>query len=351
MSIVSNKCPNCGAGLKFDPELQRSKCEYCLSEFTVAEPEEMNSTIEDKAAGRGDSEEKNAYSKLKGYVCNNCGAEVVTEETTSATLCYYCHSPVLLTDRLTGEFKPTKIIPFTCDKDKAVAGFLSWIKSKRFVPKNFNSASQLEKITGIYVPYWIADIRADIDILGSATNTRVWKTGDTEYTEHNEYRIQRQGELDINNIQEIAIKKINKGLMDSIFPYDESKAVDFSMSYLSGFFAEKYDISKAEVQPRIEERATEYVSTLVNETIRGYNNLSISKNNADISVKAWNYTLMPVWLLTNIYNGKTYIYAVNGQTGKAHGELPIDRKKLGRTSWLIAAAIFAFAIVGGLFIW
>jgi hypothetical protein len=123
------------------------------------------------------------------------------------------------------------------------------------------------------------------------------------------------------------------------------------MSYLSGFFAEKYDIPKDEVQPSIEDRAAEYASALVNETIGSYNRRSIDRSDVNISIKGWNYTLLPVWILTYIYNGKTYIYAVNGQTGKSYGELPVDRKKLGMTSGIIAAALFAFAIVGGLLIW
>jgi len=350
MSISSYKCPNCGGDLQYKPELQKMKCEYCLSEFTETELRRVSKPIDEKET-EGSNTGDNGCSHLKGYICNNCGAEVVAGETTSATLCYYCHNPVLLTDRLTGEFKPTKIIPFTYDKDKAVASLVSWAKSRNFVPKSFYSTSQLDKVTGIYIPYWIADVKADVDFWGSATDTREWKTGNTEYTEHREYRIQRQGKVTVNNIREIAMKKVNKRLLESIAPYDESKAVDFSMAYLSGFFAEKYDIPKNEVQPVIEERAVEYVSTLINETIKGYNDLSISKNEALISVKEWEYTLLPVWILTYIYNGNTYVCAVNGQTGKAYGILPVDKRKLRIVSGIIAAAFFAFTIFGGFTIW
>ena len=351
MSTSSYKCPNCGGGLKFNPEVQKSKCEYCLSEFTESELGEISRDIEDKASARSGTEDESGHSHLKGYVCNSCGAEVVTEETTSATFCYYCHNPVLLTDRLTGEFKPTKIIPFTYDKDKAVDSFLSWAKSKRFVPREFYSASQLEKITGIYIPYWMADVKADIDYSGTGTNIRIWRAGDIEYTEHSEYKIQRKGAIDVDNMHEVAMRKIDKGLLSSISPYDESKAVDFSMSYLSGFFAEKYDIPKADVQPSIEERAREYASVMTKETIGSYSRVSMDRSDMNISIKGWDYTLLPAWILTYKYNGKTYVYAVNGQSGKSFGELPVDVKKLGLTSGVAAAAMFIFALLGGLLIW
>lgn len=342
MTVQSIKCPNCGGGLKFNPELQKSKCEYCLSEFTI---EELDKLIE------GFQYEKAEQGHLMGYICNSCGAEVVTKETTSATFCYYCHNPVLLTERLTGEFKPTKIIPFSYDKDKAVASFLSWAKSKKFVPKGFYNDSQLEKITGIYIPYWMANVEANVNYTGKGINLRVWRAGNTEYTEHKEYRIDRRGTIDVNNIHELAMRKIDKALIDSISPYDESKAVDFSMSYLSGFFAEKYDIQKNEVSSGIEDRAKNYVSNLMQDSIGSYNRINMENTDMDLSIKGWNYTLLPAWILTYMYNGKTYIYAVNGQTGKSFGELPVDNKKLGAASSMIAAAVFAIAIAGGMIIW
>lgn len=342
MTTSSYNCPNCGAPLHFSPEIQKSKCDYCLSEFTDKELSEINQAIEEKAAKGG---------LLKEYVCDSCGAQVVTEDTTAATYCYYCHNPVLVTSRLTGQFKPDRIIPFVYDKEKAVGSFLSWAKSKKYVPKEFYSASQLEKITGIYIPYWMAGFQTDLDYAGKGANLRVWTSGNTEYTEVKEFSFVRQGTIDVENVQEVAIRKINKEVLESISPFDEAQAVDFSLSYLSGFFAEKYDIAKEEVEPLLKERVRNYVSILIRESFGNYQNISLEKEKLDLTVKKWNYTLLPVWLLTYHYRGNTYIYAVNGQNGKAYGELPVDKKKLGATSGLIAAAVFAAAAIGGLLIW
>jgi DNA-directed RNA polymerase subunit RPC12/RpoP len=257
MATTTFKCPNCGGGLQFNPRSQKSKCEFCLSEFSDAEIVELNNRTTKEVIDNS----------LKEYSCKSCGAHVVTEETTSATFCYYCHNPVLVTERLAGEFRPSKIIPFTYNKEKAMDSFLRWAKSKKFVPKEFYSTSQLEKITGIYLPYWMADLEANIDYSGKGTNLRVWRVGDKEYTEFKEYKIERQGTIDVDNVHEVALGKIDKGLIDSISPYDESKAIDFSMSYLSGFFAEKYDIEKNQVKPQIEERVRGYATSLIQDTI------------------------------------------------------------------------------------
>jgi len=432
MATATFKCPNCGGGLLFNPETQKSKCEFCLSEFTNQELAEISAAIEAKAraaaaetgtaapaaatgpgagtgavsgavpgpgasgaggasgsaagagaavigggaaafgaAGAGAaasgtvmggsttagtaasaaSAEMQTPEHMVGYVCDSCGAEVVTEDTTSATFCYYCHNPVLLTSRLSGVFKPDKIIPFQYTKEKAVSQFLNWAKRRKFVPASFYSAAQLEKITGLYVPYWMASYEAQVDYAAQGTTSRSWVSGNMEYTEIKDFAIERRGVIDVNSLQEIAMKKIDKGLIESVTPFDQSKTVDFAMSYLSGFFAEKYDITKEQVRPTIENRTRTYVATLVRDSIKGYSSVKENRNNVTIAPRSWFYTLFPIWVLTYQYHNKTYIYAVNGQNGKAHGELPVDQQKLSLVSIIIGACLLVLLLLGGLLIW
>ncbi len=401
MATATIKCPNCGGGLQFNPELQKSKCRYCLSEFTAqdlaavlqaieqradrkraeakaaeaaaaaaatpeeaeaarltaaakaetaaaisAEASELSEATEQAAA-----EEASLLQTAAGYVCDSCGAEVMTDATTSATFCYYCHNPILITDRLTGENRPTRIIPFTYDREKAEAAFLKWARSRRFVPKSFYSSSQLEKITGVYLPFWMANYQAEIDIAGKGERVRTWQTGQVQNTETSIYEIARQGTIDIDHIHEAAIRKFDRKLIDSLSPYDERKAAPFSMSYLSGFFAEKFEIPRQEVEPIIENQAQNYTNVLVQEVIGGFDKVDLERNQVDLKVKGWDYALMPAWMLTYDYRGKKYIYAVNGQTGRSFGELPVDNKKLSFTSLIIGLIVLLLVLVGGYFIW
>ena len=115
----------------FDPASQKFKCEFCLSDYTQAQLDELQKAgasdqVYEEAAG---AEEAQAAEPAEGYyeepsgktvvvyTCPSCGAEVVTDETTAATFCYYCHNPVVLEGRVSGEFLPDKIIPFQFDKD------------------------------------------------------------------------------------------------------------------------------------------------------------------------------------------------------------------------------------------
>ena len=188
---------------------------------------------------------------------------------------------------------PNKIIPFKIDKDQAKEIFLKWVGRKRFIPDDFTSSSQLEKITGIYLPSWWVDYVADVDYLGEGRNIRVWRAGDLEYTETKKYEIVRRGKIDMNNVSELAFTKINKDLLNGIGPYDESEAIPFSKPYLSGFFAEQYDLGKEKIEPSIKNQVNQYYNNLIRDSIQGYNSTRTIKNQIDIEAKSWNYTLLP----------------------------------------------------------
>lgn len=354
MAIKSYKCPSCGAGIEFKPALQKFRCDYCLSEYTEEEIAQIykdleeNEEIEEIEKSQEDVEE---VEHLASYQCNSCGAEVVTDDTTTSTFCYYCHNPVIISDRLSGNFQPNKMIPFTINKEKAKETFLNWATKNKFVPRDFYSSSQLEKITGMYLPYWWADCKVDVDYIGEGNLVKVWQSGETEYTETKKYEIVRKGNIDINNVEELAFTKIDNELLNGIAPYNENEAINFSMPYLSGFFAEQYDISEEEISPKIEEQVEEYTKSLIRDTIPDFTSVNEKTNNTNIVSKEMNYTLLPAWVLTYQYEGKTYVFAVNGQTGKSFGELPLNNKKV----FGVAAGIFAFTsialLLGGMLIW
>ena len=353
MAITTYKCPNCGAGIHFKPALQKFHCDYCLSEYTEEEIKALNKDIEKEVEVKAEEtlDEPLEQTHLASYNCNSCGAEVVTDDTTTSTFCYYCHNPVILSDRLTGSFQPNKMIPFTIDKDKAKKTFLEWASKNTFVPKEFYSKSQLEKMTGIYLPYWWADYKVDVEYVGQAENIRTWQSGNTQYSETKEYQVVRKGVIDINNVEELAFTKIDENLLNGIAPYNESEAVPFSMPYLSGFFAEQHNISKEEILPKIEEQVDKYTKTLIKDTVNEFNITREQKNEMNVISKKMNYTLLPAWILTYIYNDKTYVFAVNGQTGKSFGELPLNDKKVISVAGAIFAVMFLILLLGGLFIW
>lgn len=391
MAVISFKCPNCDGELIFEPSTQKYKCPYCMSLFSQEEldemkPAEASEKAADASAGAagGDAEmygqqtedgnsgagaqsaemheKAGAEQKEPGgaadkgaeavmYSCPSCGAEIVTDKTTAATFCYYCHNPVVLGSRLEGKFLPDRVIPFEVTKEAATKGFLDYVGKKKFVPKAFFNKKQIESMTGVYFPYWVYDVNLDGKMQGDARNVRVWRTGDIEYTETKHYAVEREGEIALSNLTENALKKANAKLAEGVMPYQFEKMKKFNMGYLSGFLAERRDIEKTEVQGKMQAEMREDAEKLLRETISGYNSVSVRNTNLVPKKEMWHYALFPVWTITyKAHNGKIYYYSMNGQTGKVCGELPVDYGKAVLTSVLTALGILVLGLIGGFFL-
>lgn len=356
MQVVQYKCPHCGADLTFNADKQAFECEYCDSSFTQEDiekthkkNEELDLTdknLQEKETPKTDSDDFAQHNSL--YLCPSCGAEIITEETTAATFCYYCHSPVTLTGRISGELKPSKIIPFKISRETAQDTFKNWCFKKWFVPKDFKSQPHLEKISGIYIPFWLADCNINGYISASCKKVNTWTTGNTVYTHTKVFECERGAKLLYKGLPADGSSKADDVLMECIEPYNYDQLVDFSMSYLTGFLAEKYDVTKEQVQPRIEKRATENTYNVLKTSIEGFSSVNITNNQINVLDTKWDYMLLPVWFLTYIYKNKHYDFALNGQTGKMSGSLPVDNLKLGLFAAGIGLLAFLVFFIGGI---
>ncbi len=344
MDAVQYKCPNCGGGLTFDAVKQDFKCEYCDSVFKEEDFFNKDENLEtDKAdIKQADEEFENAVL----YVCPSCGAEVVTDETTAATTCYYCSNPVVLSGKLSGELKPDMIIPFKIDKKGAVYKFKEMCGKKKFLPKNFVSDSRLEEIKGVYFPYWYVDCIANGSLNAKSRHVRTWVVGQMQHTETTVKGHFRQGEMQIKNMPEAALKSKDKDILRYVCPFSSKDLVPFSMSYLSGYFAEKRDLEINDIENDVDNKIKKFSADKLKESISEVN-VSVTDSLINVGEKSWRYNLLPVWVLNYKHKDKTYIYALNGQTGKVYGELPVCSKKLGTLFAGVTAGVSALLMIMG----
>ena len=295
----------------------------------------------EKAAQEGKSPEQqmkeDEFSEnTRLYQCPSCGAEIVSDMNTAASFCYFCHNPVILKGRIEGRYRPSKVLPFAFGKDKAVEYFNKWAKKKRYVPNDLISEKQIEKMTGLYVPFWVADAITNSRMDAIGETIRKWSSGNYEYTQVKEFQVVRDIIVEYDGVPADGSKKIEDDLMESIEPFDYTKTKDFDMAFLSGFLADKFDVEKEAIYPRIHQRMFEN-NTAAIESSCGYDRLKGKHFMNNVQKLRWNYMLLPVWFMTFHYKDKIWEYAINGQTGKTIGNYPVDNGKL----FLLRAAIFA----------
>lgn len=358
VGVVVYKCQNCGGPLEFKADSQSWKCEYCTSDFTEEDLQGIIKKEETEAQAQLSEEERHQeqvqetefHEKATGYSCKSCGAEIVTDETTAATFCYYCHNPTIIPGQLSGDYRPAKVIPFQYDKQKATEAFIQWCKKKPLLPKFFTANSELEKLSGVYVPFWLFDCDTSGEVQADAKRVRSYTRGDIRYTETKHYRVERAGKANFRGVPADGSTKMDEKLMQVLEPYDYNQLRPFSMSYLSGFLAEKYDLNQNDVYGRISKSVRGFTRSLLSDTISGYSSVRETYSNVKINRADATYALLPVWVFTYQYKGKTYIFAMNGQTGKIAGNLPISFKRAAAWFGIISGASFITMLLGGLFI-
>jgi uncharacterized Zn finger protein (UPF0148 family) len=382
MDVITHNCPNCGGALTFKPDDQKFHCPFCFSIFTekevtdfeekqkqarladekttaatetatsTAEPDQVKATTKAQQAAQSQTKAQ-AATEVDLYLCPSCGAEIATDQTTAATYCYFCHNPVVLSGRLSGAFLPNKVLPFKIDEQQAKTQFLAWTKKKRFIPKAFFNAEQVEKLTGVYFPYWVVNAKTHGKLVGTGTALRVWIVGNIEYTETKQYQVTRDGDITFSDLVKNALSKnTQKKMVESVQPFPVDQAIDFKSQYLQGFQAEKRDIEFQDLAASVKQELNQYAEQALSSTVNGYTHFSPSHTETDIIEEENQYMLLPVWLVTyaNGRNEEPYYYAMNGQTGKVSGVLPISYRRLGLTSAGIFAAIAALALLVGYFI-
>ncbi|MBQ8414356.1 MAG: hypothetical protein IJX58_03825 [Clostridia bacterium] len=341
--IHQYKCPCCDGAIEFDSELQKMKCPYCGSEFEVETLKEYDEILKEETTddmkwdtSAGSEWESGEADGLSVYSCSSCGGEIVCDETVGATECPFCGNPVIMMGKFSGSLKPDLVIPFKLDKKAAMEALKRHYKGKVLLPKVFKDENRIQEVKGIYVPFWLFNADANGYIRYRATKTRFWSDSNYNYTETRHYSVIRAGGLGFNNVPVDGSTKMDDILMESIEPYDISEAVDFRTAYLSGFFADKYDVDSDSSVNRANERIRQSTEDAFASTVIGYTTVTPVSTNISLSNGTARYALYPVWILNTKWNGKTYCFAMNGQTGKMVGDLPMDKKAFW--SWLLGVA-------------
>ncbi|MBP3926323.1 MAG: hypothetical protein J6D13_03970 [Clostridium sp.] len=335
--LMEYKCPACGGTMEFDSKTQKMKCPYCDTEMEVgayqkllekqaAKPAEEHAAENWQAGGSGEWQQGEADG-MRIYICKSCGGEIMAEETTAAMTCPFCGNRVVMQEQFSGDRRPDYIIPFQLDKKAAKEAYRRHLKGRYFMPSIFKEENHIEEIKGVYVPFWVFDAEAQASATFSGEICRVWKAGDREYTEHENYELYRSGTLNFEHIPTDGSKKMDDALMESIEPFDFSGAVPFQTAYLAGYAAERYDVDAESCIDRARARMRSSALTSLSATVQGFQSVRVTKSSVHVSNATYHYALYPVWILNTKWRGKQYIFAMNGQTGRMVGNLPFDKNE------------------------
>ena len=338
------KCPNCGSNLTLNADTQKLECPSCgasfdpaaLNDITVGEleakPAEPTDPAQEYAQAQAaqqaaqdvQQEAQQAQPEQTEFVCNACGAKIVTDAHTAATFCAFCGSPALVGKRLTEQFQPQYMIPFKYSRQSAEEAFFKWAGKGKWTPFGFASKKNVAKMSGLYVPFWLFNIKATIDAHG--TGDKIRYRGNDEIIET--FKFDRNAELSWEHVPLDGETRIDDALMEAIEPFDFDALIPYDYRYLPGFYADRYDQSPQDLAARATKRGMDGIDKALKGSLKGsFDRFTIVKNLSRIDMMEANYALLPVWFLSYKYRNKYYYFAMNGQTGEVAGQLPVSPVK------------------------
>lgn len=318
------KCPNCGAELKYDIKDEVVKCLYCESDFN---PEELNEnvTIAKKLADK---------ISAKTYLCQSCGAKLLTFDDTAATFCDYCGSENMLEDKLIKLNKPDFVIPFKITKEECVKIYNDKINKSLFVPTYMKNNMVLEKARGIYMPYCIYNFFYDGNV--SYKGKKHWKyQGNYEYFK--DYLLEFYVKSNVDGLSYELVSRFLDRYSKAISPFYLKDGENFNINYMSGFYVDNYDVKKGTYLEDAEEVLEKFSwNELRKNSI--FNKYGCYRPKVNYELQDSKIGMFPVYFLAfrDEKNGKISYAVINGQTGKIAADIPVDVKK-----YIVAVLIFS----------
>jgi DNA-directed RNA polymerase subunit RPC12/RpoP len=340
--ILEYKCPQCGGAIHFDSATQQMVCPYCDATFDVQALKDMDEALRETAAPEPDwnmpdmSWQDGEQENMAVYSCKSCGGEIVGDTTMGATSCPYCGNPVVMSGQFAGALRPDLIIPFKLDQGAAKAALAAHFKKKTLLPKAFKNLNHIDEVKGVYVPFWLFDCDVSANIRYDATKIRTWSDSKYDYVETSHFLITRQGDVAFDNVPVDGSSKMPDDLMESVEPFDYKAVTAFQTAYMAGYVADKYDVDAQASITRANERIKNSTQAVFASSVQGYTTVTPKSSNVNISDGSAKYALLPVWLLSTSWNKQQYLFAMNGQTGKLVGDLPMDKGAFYR--WLCGVA-------------
>lgn len=330
------KCTSCGASLEYAPGVSQLKCPFCgaANEITISEQEVEELSLDEWLEKSADEAETEEHASI---TCTECGA-ISNVDNIKLSHCPFCALPLRGEAKPLRLVKPKSLLPFEINQEEALVKFHKWLDWVWILaPNKFRRKMKHEtSMKGIYIPYWTFDISVVATYTGKKTTGRRDKKGDKGYrwTDVSGSVADTFDDLLVpatNSLPPELQKPITRfwGWGRELIPYQED--------FLAGFQSEAYSIDLKNGYMTVREYIDDHLRAKITEKMEGLHQ-QITSVDLAFSTLTFKHILLPVWISSYRFNGKTFHYLIDGYTGEVQGEWPKSRWKI--------AALIAFWVFG-----
>lgn len=337
---TDKKCSACGGVLHFNPAHSNLRCPYCGHEEEIMGVKGNFVAVEKDFSSVIGEEKKDWGVQTKAVVCESCGAQTIYQAKDISNSCPYCGSNQVMEESDPDTMAPSGVVLFSVDVDKAQELFKAWIRSKMFCPKEAKEKSKPSEFKGLYIPFWTFDA-STYSSYSAEYGVEVTKKDSEgkEYTETNWYSTSGNYSEFFDDVLVCGSDKQDQIGLREIEPFHTSKAVEYRPEYMAGFIAEKYTVEVRDAWKVSKQRMQGMIESGIESSVRSKHGTGLVRDvrtNTEFSEITYKYLLLPVWLCSYQYKGKTYYLKINGQTGEISGEAPISSKRVALVILVVA---------------
>jgi predicted RNA-binding Zn-ribbon protein involved in translation (DUF1610 family) len=340
-------CPSCGAQLAYAPGTAVLRCPTCGAEQPITPGD---GSVDEHSYAEWAQQPAKPVATIGQQVltCRGCGATTETDRLAGA--CPFCGGVLIAVDQPAGLIAPEAVVPFGVERRAAADAFVTWVRSRRFAPSSLKRVGATESITGTYVPHWTYDAHTETDYTG-ARGEHYWMTEtytvsdgkggtrtETRQVQHTRwYPAAGHVRRDFDDVLTLASTKIAPKLVDDAGPWPLENTVPFTPEYLAGYTALRYDVDPDAGLATAKGRMEDVVRDDCRRDMGG-DEQRVDRLAVQYSQVLFKLMLLPLWIATYVYAGRTFQVLVNANTGEVLGERPYSKLKI------------ALAVLGGLIV-
>jgi DNA-directed RNA polymerase subunit RPC12/RpoP len=331
-------CPNCGGQLRFSAEKQQMKCVSC-GELT-----DVDSYKPDDSVGMDSV-------NTKIYQCPNCAGEIQLIDNDGMEFCPFCGTQATMQEHFSDEGVPKFILPFQINKKQAREKYRKLTERIHFAPEGLDNEENIDKLVGMYVPYYLYEYSINDEITFKGETTR--STADYYIT--NYANVDVKVDVDSLKVPYDASQTLDDTIAVKLEPFPMDKLKDFNPNYLAGFFVENSTVDNNLYKDESLDKAINHLVTEVQKGSQGYSPSSGAMYDVqtrlanDLRYDETSGAYLPMYFLTTRYNDRVAYSMVNGASGNSYIDMPIEKRKMFSFAIKLSGILFAIILVASFF--
>ena len=269
------------------------------------------------------------------FDCPGCGAGMSFDADAGDLRCPFCGTTGLKRQEHVQRQQQARAVVFQITHEQATEIMRKWLGRGFWRPGNLARAATIQKITAVYIPYWVFQATTHTYWTADSSQTPFGARGDW-FPVTGEHRGQHDGLL------VGASGALTPQETLSLCPFDLGQTVSSSDLDSRDAIVEEFRVKRKYARPL----ARQNIESLERKSCGQY--VPARRRNVKVNVRIEGLTsdaiLLPVWIMAYQYKERVYRFLINGQTGRATGQAPTSLKKVF-VATLIGLAILLLAVL------